>query len=190
MLPAMRAHHLLIVLHVQRVLGLGGGQHLVQVASPRQVSVLDRGVGQKLGDFVDVRALAGFVQKQQQRVQCARIVAHMGDHGMQAAQQFGRVGRQQAIGVPRVNVERLVILTEAGATLRQQKQPLGIVVHGQQLLGDRGSLGQSFRFAGMPSAGRASLRDENRGRQPSPGTRWRSWDRRFRARPCPRSSRT
>ena len=66
----------------------------------------------------------------------------MGDHGMQAAQQLGRVGRQQAIGVAGVNVKCLVILTEAGATLRQQKHPLGIVVHGQQLLGERDSLGQ------------------------------------------------
>src|ERR1700676_5700274 len=41
-----------------------------------------------------------------------------------------------------VNVERLVILTEAGATLRQQKQTLGIVVHREQLLGDRSSLGR------------------------------------------------
>ena len=134
--------HLLIILHVQRVLGLGGGQHLVQVASAGQVSVLDRGVSQKLGDLVDVRALAGFAQQQQQRVQCARIVAHMGDHGVQAGQQFGRVGRQQSISVPGVNFERLMILTEPGAALCQQKQPLGVIVHGEQLLGDRASVGR------------------------------------------------
>ena len=83
-------------------------------------------------------------------VECARIVAHLRDHGMQAAQQFGRVGRQQAIGMPRVNIERFVILPEAGATLRQQKQPLGIVVHREQFLRDRGGLGQSSRSAGTP----------------------------------------
>ena len=135
-------HHLLIILHVQRVLGLGGGQHLVEVASAGQVSILDGGVSQKFGDFVDVRALAGFAQQQQQRVQRARIVAHMGDHGVQAGQQFGRVGRQQTIGMPGVNIKRLVILTEPRATLCQQKQPLGIVVHREQLLGDRGSIGE------------------------------------------------
>src|SRR5208282_1148002 len=43
---------------------------------------------------------------------------------------------------PGVNVECLTILTEAAATLRQQKNPLGVVVHCQQLLGDRGSLAQ------------------------------------------------
>ena len=124
------------------VLGLGRGQHLVQIARPGQVSVLDRGVRQKFADFVDVCALAGFVQQQQQLVQGARIVAHMGDHGMQTAQQLGRIRRQQAIGMTSVNVECLVILAESRATLRLQKQPLGIVVHGEQFLGNRGSLGQ------------------------------------------------
>src|ERR1700681_4046983 len=41
-----------------------------------------------------------------------------------------------------VDFQRLVILTEAGATLRQQKQPLGIVVHREQLLRDGGGLGR------------------------------------------------
>ena len=58
-------HHLLIVLHVHLVLGLGGSQHLVQVASAGQVPVLDGGVSQKLGHLIDVRALAGLVQQQQ-----------------------------------------------------------------------------------------------------------------------------
>ncbi len=135
-------HHLLVVLHVHLVLGLGGSQHFVQVASAAQVSVLDGGVSQQLGHFVDVRTLAGLVQQQQQLIQCARIVAHMADHGMQAGQQFGRVRRQQAIGIPGINVERLVILAEAGAPLRQQKQTLGIVVHREQLLRDGGGLGR------------------------------------------------
>ena len=84
-------HHLLVVLHVQLILRLGRGQHLVQVASAGQISVLHGGMRQQLGDFVDVRALARLVEQLQQRVQRARIVPHMGDHGMQAGQQFGRV---------------------------------------------------------------------------------------------------
>ncbi|HXN47143.1 MAG TPA: hypothetical protein VN893_10915, partial [Bryobacteraceae bacterium] len=99
-------------------------------------------MSQKLGDFVDVRALAGFVEQQQESVERARIVAHARNHGMESAQQLGRIGGQQAIGVAGVNVERLLILPEAGATLRQQKQTLGIIVHGEQLFGDRGGLGQ------------------------------------------------
>ena len=66
----------------------------------------------------------------------------MADHGMQAGQQFGRVRRQQAIGMPRINVERLVILTEAAAPLRQQKQTLGIVVHRKQRFREGGGLGR------------------------------------------------
>ena len=64
----------------------------------------------------------------------------MADHGMQAGQQFSRVRRQQAIGMPGINVERLVILTEAGAPLRQQEQTVGIVVHRKQLFREGGGL--------------------------------------------------
>src|SRR6202790_2307653 len=44
--------------------------------------------------------------------------------------------------MPGINVERLVILAEAGTTLRQQKQTLGIVVHREQLFRDGGGLGR------------------------------------------------
>ena len=98
---------------------------------------------QQLRNFVDVRALSSFVQQQQQLVQCARIVAYLRNHSMQAAQQFARVGCQQPIGMPRINVERFVILPETCTAFCQQKQSLGIVMHRQQLLCDRSSLGQS-----------------------------------------------
>ena len=62
-LPSMRSHHLLVVLHVERFWGSVRGQHLVQVARARQVSVLDGGVGQQFDDFVDVRALARLVEQ-------------------------------------------------------------------------------------------------------------------------------
>ena len=140
--PRHAPDYLLIVLDVQGILGLGRGQHLVQVAGASQVPVFDRGVGQKFGDFVDVGALAGFVQQQQQRIECARIVAHARDHGMQAAQEFGGVRRQQAISVPRINVDGLAIMTEAGATFGQQEHALGVVMDGEQFLGNGGSLGQ------------------------------------------------
>ena len=131
-----QGHDLLIILQVHLVLRLGGREHVVEVASAGEISVFDGGMSEEFGDFVDMGALAGLVQEEQESVESARIVADVANDGMQAGQEFGGVGTEEPIGMAGINFERLVILTEASATFGEQKQGVGVIVDGEEFFGD------------------------------------------------------
>ncbi len=52
------ADHLLVVLHVQRVLRFDLGQTLVKIAGAGQIAGLNAGMGQQFDDFADVRVVS------------------------------------------------------------------------------------------------------------------------------------
>ena len=67
-------------------------------------------MSQQFHDFTDVGGISSFVKQVEQFLQRVRIVAHVADDGVQAADHFIRVFSQQSLGVLIENLESILVL--------------------------------------------------------------------------------
>ena len=77
------ADHLLVIVHVQGIARLHGGELLIKIAGAGQIAGLDRSVSQQLDDFGEMGGLSGFLEEIEKLLERSGIVAHMPDDGVQ-----------------------------------------------------------------------------------------------------------
>ncbi len=77
------ADHLLIIIQVQGIARLHGGEFLIEIARASQIAGLHGCVSQQLDHFGDVSGLPGFLEEIEKLLERGGIVAHMADDGVQ-----------------------------------------------------------------------------------------------------------
>ena len=133
---AQLALHLLVILHVQRILRLQLGEFLVDAGGFFQLPALHAGVRQRLIDLVHAGVFAGFDEDAAQHFQRRCVVGELVHRSDQLLDHRRGAAGQQFVVILVVDLQRWFHLAGGQHCLGIAREPAGVVVLIHQLVGD------------------------------------------------------
>jgi len=137
------ADHLLVIVHVQGIARLHGGELLVEIAGVGKIAGLDRSVSQQLDDFGDVSGLTGFLKRSRSFSSDAGLSRTCPMTECRFFKTRSESSAEQAVGVLIVNLERILVLAGLHESVGESGDGGQVIVDAQEFTGQTAASGQA-----------------------------------------------